>query len=360
MKVLFFTIGNKEVASSRTRVYQYLPYLIDKGIKCKVIFHIASWQSKKVIGMKKISLLIKLCAKLYSSFKTAIFIILAPQYDILFIQRVMLPLSLQKLILLLNKKVIFDFDDAIYLADLEKRSFLNTNKFLKRFQYMLKGSDCVLVANEILKKPASQFNSNVIILPTPVDTERLTPKAEQNYKASVVVGWIGSPETTKYIGLLKRPLEFLAEKFPFLRMQLVGGSSLQGWKINLLVKEWSWLDELEDLRGFDIGIMPLTDDEWSKAKAGYKLLQYMTVGIPCVASPVGINCELIQDGVNGFLAGSQEEWSEKLGILLQDRQLRLKMGRAGRQMVERGYSYQALAPRLFEVFKGLYESEMKE
>lgn len=359
MRILFFTIGNNAVASSRVRAYQCLPYLREKEIKCKVIFYIATWQSKKVINAQEISLFIKLCGKIYSFLKTVIFIILAPQYDILFIQRVLLPLSLQKIILLLNKKIIFDFDDAIYLADRERKPFLNSNKFLKRFQYILKKSNCVIVSNDELKKVASEFNSNVVRLPTSVDTQRLTPKTARNCNRRVVVGWIGSPETTKYIEPLKGPLELLAEKFPFLTIQLVGGIPLLGWKVNMSVKQWSLKEEINLLKSFDIGIMPLTDDEWSKAKAGYKLLQYMAVGIPCVASPVGVNCELIQDGINGFLASSQEEWSEKLDILLKNSDLRLKMGLAGRKMVEQFYSYEVMAPRLLKVFNNLY-SKKKE
>lgn len=359
MKILFFTIGNNAVASSRVRVYQYLPYLREKEIKCKVIFYIAAWQSKKVINAQEISLFIKLCGKIYSFLKAVIFIILAPQYDILFLQRVLLPLSLQRIILLLNKKVIFDFDDAIYLADRERKPFLNSNKFLKRFHYILKKSNCVIVSNDVLKKVAYEFNSNVVRLPTPVDTQRLTPKSARDCNGRIVVGWIGSPETTKYIESLKEPLELLAEKFPFLTIKLIGSISLQAWKINVSIKQWLLKDELKDLRNFDIGIMPLTDDEWSKAKAGYKLLQYMAVGIPCVASPVGVNCELIQDGINGFLASSQEQWTEKLDILLKNSDLRLKMGLAGRKMVEQFYSYEVVAPRLFKVFNNIY-SKKKE
>ena len=349
MKILFFTIGNEEVASSRTRAYQYLPYLRQQGIKCRLIFFTAPWQAKKVINMAKESLFIKLCGKIYSFFKMVVFIISVPQYDILFIQRVLLPVIMQKFILLLNRNIVFDFDDAIYLADRWSNSFINTNKFLKRFQYILKKSGCVVVSNEVLKKVASEFNSNIIILSTPVDTQKLTPKSDRNCNRRVVIGWIGSPGTTKYIESLKKPLELLAEKFPFLKIKLVGSIPLQGWKINMFVKHWSLADEIKDLESFDIGIMPLTDDKWSKGKGGYKLLQYMAVGIPCVASPVGINKEIIEEGVTGFLATTPQDWIEKLSILIENGKLRNKMGTEGRKKAEAIYSYQANISKLVDI-----------
>lgn len=348
MRILFFTIGNAEVASSRTRAYQYLPYLRQRGIECRVIFHILPWQFKRVINMQKENLFIKLCSKIYSSFKVVIFLTLAPRYDILFIQRVLLPLKIQRLILWLNKNIVFDFDDAIYLCD-------KGEKFIPRLEYMLKSSKYVVLENDCTKEYTQRFNKNILLITGPIDIQRYTPKENDSNRREVVLGWIGSPTTSVYLELLYKVFEIIAGRYRNLVIELIGLSmppKLKG--VNIVVKKWTLYTEVPDLQDFDIGLMPLYNDKWSEGKGGYKLLQYMAMGIPSVASPVGINNQLIKEGVNGFLACGQEEWVEKLSRLIEDPELRNKMGRNGRKIAEELYSCEVSAPRLIRELRSIY------
>jgi len=124
--------------------------------------------------------------------------------------------------------------------------------------------------------------------------------------------------------------------------------------------KWSLDTELAEMSEFDIGIMPLPDDEWAKGKCGLKALQYMAMGIPCVASPVGVNTEIIQDGVNGFLAKDEKEWIEKLSLLIKNSELRQRLGKAGRKTVEERYSVKVWAPRYVEIIKKVIDIDKSE
>lgn len=352
-KILFITTGTKITASSRARVYNYKPFLEKTGFTVTIIPYNCFIDARLNAMNKKRGLIIKLINKINHFFKCLVYITIVSLYDVVFLQRVLLPRGVFKFIRVLSKNIIFDFDDAIYLADRWNSFFLNRHKFFKRFQYILKTSDCVIVSNEALKEVASKFNSNVIILPTPVDTQRLTPKSQRYCDGRVVIGWIGSPEATSYVQPLKRIFEALAKRYPFLKMTLVGAASLPDWGIDMTIKQWSLEEEVKDLQSFDIGIMPLDDDEWSSAKGGYKLLQYMAVGIPCVASAVGINKEIITEGITGFLVTTPEDWLEKLSILIEDPKLRTRIGAEGRKKVQALYSYQSNITKLISVLRNV-------
>ncbi|MFH1202752.1 MAG: glycosyltransferase family 4 protein [Candidatus Omnitrophota bacterium] len=354
MKILFFTIGNEEVASSRSRVYQYLPYLRSRGIEYKVISQIPSWQFRKVISKQSESLISKIFAKFYSFLKVILFIFSVRESDILFIQRVLLAVWLQKFIFKLNNNIVFDFDDAIYLFDKvnngKKNTFSGNGKYLPRLEHILKSSKCIVLENEYTKAYANKFNKNILLITGPIDTQRYMPREKGFKKDEVVLGWIGSPSTSVYLEQLSEVFKILKAKYSHLVIELVGLKSnpFQLKVDNIVAKKWSLDTEVADLQNFDIGIMPLDDSEWTRSKGGYKLLQYMAVGIPCVASPVGINSELIQQGVNGFLASNKEEWLGYITRLIEDENLRVSMGRRGRQMAENSYSYEKATPKLLE------------
>ncbi len=117
--------------------------------------------------------------------------------------------------------------------------------------------------------------------------------------------------------------------------------------------EWSEANEVAEVQSFDIGIMPLQDQPFERGKCGYKLIQYMSCGLPVVASPVGVNAEIVREGFNGFLASNEDEWREALTMLITDGVLRDRMGRAGREIVVERYSLVSQAPRLVELFSSL-------
>jgi len=193
-------------------------------------------------------------------------------------------------------------------------------------------------------------------LPSPISVPSgdLRGRCKNN---GIVIGWIGSPGTSIFLEPLKEVLLKLKERISDLHVQFIGADrSLE--KPGFEVIGWDSISESEQIGNFDIGIMPLPDTELSSGKCGYKILQYMAAGIPAVASPVGVNREFIHDGVNGFLASSSEEWSDRLSALLEDKDLRAKMGEAGRRMAQ-DYSYGAIAPKLIALLKACAAGEEK-
>jgi glycosyltransferase involved in cell wall biosynthesis len=168
----------------------------------------------------------------------------------------------------------------------------------------------------------------------------------------VTLGWIGSHSTVSYLHLLDNVLPQLAARYRIV-VKVVGGHySLSGLEVSN--HPWKLQNELTDLHSFDIGLMPMPDDQWTRSKCGFKLLQYMGVGVPSVASPVGVNRQIVEDGLNGFLANSEEAWIDKLSKLIEDIELRRAMGLRGRATVERQFSVAVNAPRFIDaLYKAL-------
>jgi glycosyltransferase involved in cell wall biosynthesis len=173
----------------------------------------------------------------------------------------------------------------------------------------------------------------------------------------VVIGWIGSNTTAPYLRMLVRALDQITEKYPHVDVRVVGGSYVPPIVHNLQVRRWDLEQELDELHGFDIGIMPMPDTEWTRGKCGFKALLYMSVGIPPVCSPVGVTTDILQDGYNGLLATTTEEWVDRLSMLIEDVPLRRKMGDAGRQWVLERFSLHAQAPRFLDVLQRAYRGE---
>ena len=352
-KILFLTNGPNITASSRARVYNYRPFLEKQGFEITIVPYNMFCNAKFNAANKKQGFMIKIINKFNQLLKVIFCLLVSFKYDIIVLQRVLLPNFLLKSIRLLYNRLIFDFDDAIYMADRWNSPFFGKGKFFRYFQNTLKISDHVIVSNDTLKEIALKFNSKVSVLLTPVDTQRLVPKLKKDSEKDVVIGWIGSAAATKYVEPLKDVIELLIRTYSFLEVKFVGAESLKDWGTNVVFEEWSLENETRDLQSFDIGIMPLNNDEWSSAKAGYKLLQYMAVGIPCVSSPVGVNKEIIDDGVTGFLASNYDEWVNKLSILMENRNLRKKMGDEGRKKAESRYSYGVNVEKLVKILDNI-------
>jgi glycosyltransferase involved in cell wall biosynthesis len=208
----------------------------------------------------------------------------------------------------------------------------------------------VIAGNENLKAYASLYNRNVTVIPTPVDTSIFAPSAggARPDDGKVVIGWMGSNTTAPYLKMVGDALAAVARRYPQVEIRAIGGSYVPEVSPSLTIRRWNLQTELEDLHGFDIGIMPMPDTEWTRGKCGFKALLYMSCAVPPVCSPVGLTTEIVQDGVNGLLATTTEEWVDKLSMLVEDPPLRRRMGDAGRQTVEEKYSLTAHAPRFYE------------
>lgn len=338
MKILFFTIGNNIVASSRSRVYGYLPYLKREGIKYKIITFTSGPKCRRILAVEKDNVFGRISEFFYKIFTMGKFLVLSGQYDTIFVQKVTLPRIIWDMATRINKRVIFDFDDAIYLY--------------RDIGYILKKAACVTVSNKYLREFASRHNSSVHELISPVTSCNVSSKREGDF---VTLGWIGSPETTRYLYPLLPVFKELKGKHKNLNIEFMGAEKNSNFNTeHITIKDWSIKEEDNWLGNIDIGIMPLEHDKWSESKGGYKLLLYMSRGAACVASPVGINTEIIKDNVNGYLARSADDWRDRLSRLIEDCDLRLRFGSEARNLVERLYSYKACAPKLIGVLNGIY------
>lgn len=245
--------------------------------------------------------------------------------------------------------LVFDFDDAIYLPVASPaNAWAVALKSPRKTASICRLASHVTVGNETLAAFARSVASAVTVVPSTIDTEVYMVRAK-GPNARPIVGWTGSLTTVPHLESVANALLRLRSLFDF-ELRVIGGTpSLPGLDVRQV--PWRAETEVEDLQPLDVGIMPLPDDEWSRGKCGMKALQYMALGIPPVVSPVGVNAAIVQDGVNGFHARTDDEWVEKIALLLRNPSLRQRLGAAARHTVEESYSARVQAPRMAQVLR---------
>ncbi len=219
------------------------------------------------------------------------------------------------------------------------------------FKRMLRFADLVIAGNGFLKGEAEKYHGNVVVLPTPVDARRYTAK---NYleRETVNIGWIGDHGSIHYMESYKDVWEAIGRKYPQAMLTVICDTFIDSDVIPVQKVPWNYEEEIDDLKSLDIGVMPLFNDLWSHGKCGFKIIQYLGVGVPAVCTPVGINRDVVTDGVSGFWAESKADWFEKLSRLIEDADLRKRMGLEGRKKIMDEYTVQACAPKFVEWVKG--------
>jgi len=248
-----------------------------------------------------------------------------------------------------RRPLVFDFDDAIYLADTNPVNAWS--RFLK--PRTKPGTICrfarhVTVGNEFLAEFAARHAQAVTVVPSTIDTDHYQVRSRAENERPVV-GWTGSVTTLPYLVALMPALRRLRQRQDF-ELRVVGGR-VEGNGVEVRCLPWRALTEVEDLRPIDVGLLPLPNTEWARGKCGMKALQYMALGIPAVVAPIGANTKIVKDGVNGFWAGTEEEWVDRLSLLLGDTALRRRMGVEARRTVEQSYSHRVQAPRMAQVLR---------
>ncbi len=242
------------------------------------------------------------------------------------------------------RRVVFDLDDAIYLRKPRRIGEPPGDARARRakFEATCRLAAVVAAGNEVLAAAARPFARRTVVLPTPIDVSGYRPSAPDPSRPPVVV-WIGRPENLVYLDLVRPALARLAARVPGLALRVVCSRFPEWDDVPLERVHWSAETEAAALATADVGIMPLADDGWTRAKCAFKLLQYMAAALPCVASPVGANREAVLDGVTGYLAPDSNAWEDALSRLVAAPELRVRLGAAGRRHVEARYGLPAYA-----------------
>lgn len=257
------------------------------------------------------------------------------------------PSALEEGLIPSNIPVVSDFDDAVFHRYDMHRFQLVRTLLGRKFAHVMKSSACIFAGNAYLADYAREAACDAIeIVPTVVDVDHYRVKADGDNGAEPVIGWIGTPSTWREcVEPFLHVFREVAQKSGA-RMEAVGARTIASEEAGIHFLPWSEKGEIERINGMDIGVMPLPDTPWMQGKCGYKLIQYMACGLPVVASPVGVNSEIVEHGVNGFLVETPEDWSQALEALIRNPELRKKMGQAGRKKVEESYSLQVYGPRV--------------
>jgi glycosyltransferase involved in cell wall biosynthesis len=270
------------------------------------------------------------------------------RFDVLFVYRESSPfgpLFVERAARARRVPIVHDFDEAIFVPNIHPANrawaWLRDLNRPARVSAM---ATSVTVQNEYLADFARRFNPRVTLIPTPVDTDGRHPRATRT-PGPVVIGWLGSETTAPYLHLIDDALARLSQESEVV-VRIVGGAYENSRLRHLDVREFALEREQSELEGFDIGILPEPDDPWTRGKGGYKALLYMAVGIPVVASRVGVNTDIVSDAESGFLVSTTDEWVAALRRLVADPGLRERMGAAGRARVTERYSIHVIAPRL--------------
>jgi len=272
-------------------------------------------------------------------------------YDLVFIHREACPFGppiFEWLIYKFNKPTIYDFDDAIFLQNYNLANrFYRFLKFPSKTKEIIKMASRVIVPNMFLREYAYKFNEHVYIIPTPIDTDRF--KMAEKSSNKLVIGWVGSFTTAPYLKIVFNAMQQLSKKYDFVLKIFGAGEIISISGVKIENHDWHLKEEVEYFQSIDIGIYPLIDTLWARGKAGFKAIQYMAIGVPVVASSIGMVKDFIEDGVNGCLVKTEEEWVEKISKLIEDPNLRRKIGLAGRKTVEEKYSLKLNAFKFLEV-----------
>jgi glycosyltransferase involved in cell wall biosynthesis len=253
-----------------------------------------------------------------------------------------------------SAKIVLDFDDAIWLHSVsEVNKSLQWLKRPEKVNDIIALSDLVITGNSYLANYAKAFNTNVVVFPSTIDLDYYQlPVKEKTAQDKIIIGWSGSHTTVEHFETIIPVLRALKNKFGnLLQFAVYGDAHYKNDELKIQGTAWSFDTEVATIGSFDIGIMPLPIDDWSKGKCAMKGLQYMGLEVPAVLTAVGINTDVIEDGVNGFLATSEDEWIAKLTLLIENKALRTTIGKAGRKTVEKKFSSQALKGRYLDIFK---------
>ena len=353
MKLAILTKYGNLAASTRQRFEQYRPYLEDAGFELVQYPLLGNDYLKNLYsdgGKKR--------GNITSSYlKRFRWLLSKPNVDLIWLHCELFPFLpglAERLSTIPGKPIVFDFDDAIFHNYDMNPSWQVRNFLGSKLHTTIGAADISFCGNEYLANYARPLCSKTEIVPTVLDTKIFCQDlSERPADSPLKIGWIGSPSTwNEYVNNSLNMFKHLAAS-EGAKISIMGADKNAEMHHLLEFVDWSEAGEVPFLQALDIGIMPLTDTPWARGKCGYKLIQYMACGIPVVASPVGVNCEIVEHGVNGFLAETNDEWRSAIRTLLRDPDLRRQMGAAGRKKVEEQFSLKVWGPRVVKMLQSV-------
>ncbi|NIA13239.1 MAG: glycosyltransferase [Nitrospiraceae bacterium] len=358
MRVVLFGNATRQNAATRYRLVTFARMLEADGHRCQVCLpsSIDRWR-RLYDGRGRASKLLYLLIVLLTRFAQLRHV---PGADVVFFRGAVFPYGptvFEYVIRLLNHRMVFDIDDAVW----ERPAYV-TSPFLRFHDFdwiwkMARWCRHGIVGNAYLQGQLADRGCETTIVPTCVDMSVHTAKTypRRGPGEPVVLGWTGLSDNLGYMSILEDALRRLAQKHD-IALMVASNADYQLDGVRVINRRWTLEEEIGYLQQPDIGLMPLTDSKRALGKCSFKALEFMAVGTPCVISPVGMNADIVEDGVTGFLAQSPEEWYEKLERLITDAELRETMGRAARQSVAETYAHEAHYPKLKRVFEDVASS----
>ncbi|MBL0272546.1 MAG: glycosyltransferase family 4 protein [Chitinophagaceae bacterium] len=342
-------------AAQRLKYEQYFSLLEEEGYK----FVISSFQSERFwkIIHRPGYVIEKIFWTSLGYFRRFFDLIRAPFFDGVFVTLWVTPLGFpffERILLLANKKIIYDIDDMIFLDKVEfiKKNMFQRLKGIKKPIVLMRYARYVIVCTPRLEEIALELNKyrQVIDISSTFNTNRFLPVINYDDKEIVTIGWTGTHSTLPFLEMLQPILSEINSKRRILLL-VIANKNYEMTNVPTEFVSWNEKTEIEDLQRIDIGLYPIPMSEWSLGKSSLKALTYMSIGIPFVATAFGTNFRIMEDGVQGFLVKTNQEWVNRIITLIDNVSLRKKMGIAGRKRVEEQFSIKANFPKYLKVFK---------
>lgn len=339
--------------SQRFRLEHYLPFLKNRGITYTVrsFWSVKAWNILFIRGL----FFSKLFGLLGGLAKRCIILTKLSKYDLIFIHREAAPIGppvFEWLIAKIWKKeIIYDFDDAIWLSTSSGANpQASLIKCSWKIKYICKYSKIVSVGNQYLSEYAQKYTRDVRIIPTVVDTEKSHIGLKNQNDSPLTIGWTGTFTNFCHLAMVNNVINALKNKYNF-RYFIISDKDPQLKNVEYVYQEWNAQTEIADLLCMNIGIMPLENNAMGQGKCAFKAIQYMSLGIPAVVSPVGANCEVVMNNKNGFWAQGDEEWYHHLEKLILNKELRIQIGIEAKKFVTDNYSVKATKNLFLSLFK---------
>ena len=348
IKVLGLALYGPLAASTRYRLGQYVPSLASRGIDLQICYLLGDDYLRRSFSggpLPLTSLVRSGLARLADLWHQN-------DYDAVILYCELFPLLpgwIEQALIL--KPYIYDLDDAFYLKYRTGRLGVVRPLLGRKFDAVMGGAAAVTAGNKVLGDYARQYNSNTHYLPTVVDIKRYLPQIDRRGSKFFTVGWIGSPSTAPYLSELTEVLSVVGQEGP-VRLIVIGGRAPKIPNISIVEIDWHEHTELELINSFDVGVMPLPDDDWARGKCAFKLIQYMACSVPVIASAVGANVDVV-NAECGLLATTQQDWIDAFRLLRNQPETRAKMGEAGRARVVQHYSLNQNLPILADVITNI-------